>query len=151
MASADCIDSPQATAKEHPWGLLTIPNVGWQPRNIRSQPPAIVQHLPGEILIAMAILYNGSDHAKLRRRWAVVTTHGLMLIHDIPEDQRPNDPAAFPPGTRLIDGKAEDTAIVENTPRHDLARVPREWTIPLRPLVLSSPVVIPARKGDADV
>lgn len=151
MAAAQCItalpditsDAPVFSLSRLPWGLLTIPNrSGWNPKNERSQPPtSLAMIAPAEIVTEFALAYNRSNYARETRRWAVVSGDGAMLILvDIPAQERPTDPAAFPRGTRLVSAhQAKDLAAVENADRHRLAIIPREWTVVLRPLVSRHP------------
>lgn len=147
MAAAQCTtappdvtpDVPISSISRLPWGLLTVPNRnGWKPKNERSQPPgSLLMVAPAEIVTEFALAYNRSQYAREHRRWAVVSGDGaLLILVDIPAADRPDDPGAFPEGTRIVSAyQAKDLAAAENAERYRLASVPREWTVVLRPLV----------------
>ena len=91
----------------------------------------------GELSVVFAREYNQSEHSQQKKRWAVVTTSRVVLIIcGIDPATRPSDPTAFPPyvTTGLTFDQANATAEQQNAPRFEHARIPRQWTIPLKPL-----------------
>lgn len=116
-------------------GLVTINNLDWEPKSRLDVPPSPTMNLGMDIAAQFAIAYNQSDFARQKRRWCVVTNRGTCLIlTGIPADQRPLNPCDFPPIVQqgLTFPEAEKAADEQNTERHRLARIPRNWTVALR-------------------
>lgn len=120
-----------------PYGLLTVDNLhDWKPSKLGSQPPSCMPSGTSNLLIDLCLLHNASEYAKVKERWAVLMTSGGVLLLPCPADRRPTDPAAFPPGVRLApQSLVQQFAAEENGPRFELAKIPRRWTLALRPLV----------------
>lgn len=117
--------------------VVTITNEIFKPKNARSIPPSLTDGLGGELSVVFATAYNASEHARQKKRWAVVTTSQVVLIIcGIEPETRPSDPTAFPPSvtTGLTFDQANALAEQQNGPRHKHARIPRQWAIPLKPL-----------------
>ena len=117
--------------------VVTITNEVFKPKNARSVPPSLTDGMGGELSVVFAREYNQSEHAQQKKRWACVTTSQVVLIIcGIDTATRPSDPTAFPPcvTTGLTFDQANATAEQQNAPRFEHARIPRQWTIPLKPL-----------------
>ncbi|MBX3448104.1 MAG: hypothetical protein KF777_01020 [Planctomycetaceae bacterium] len=128
--SEQLFDSP-------PYGLLTVDNLNdWKPSKISSQPPSCMPVGTSNLLVDHCLLHNASEYAKVKERRAVLLISGAVLLLPCRADQWPSDPAAFPPGTRLApQSLVLQFAAEENGPRFELAKIPRRWTLALRPLV----------------
>ncbi|WP_373650571.1 hypothetical protein [Schlesneria sp. DSM 10557] len=116
-------------------GTVTIQNVSWEPANSRDVPPSVTDELGMELAGQYVLLYNQSDISRRKRRWAVLTNRGsVVILSGISPQDRPADPADFPPCVQagLTFRVAEDAANRANKTRYDLARIPRQWTISLR-------------------
>lgn len=115
---------------------VTIPNeAAFRPKSPETTIPASVTNMPIGDLGRLAISLNAGTWAAAKRVWAAITENGsLVLLPCLPE-QRPEDPAAFPVGTRILEkNEAIVEAYNENRARLAVALIPREWTIPIRPL-----------------
>ncbi|WP_373653377.1 hypothetical protein [Schlesneria sp. DSM 10557] len=116
-------------------GTLTIQNVSWEPANSRDVPPSVTDELGMELAAQYVLLYNQSETSRNRRRWALLTNRGsVVILSGIALQDRPANPADFP---KCVQGNltfrtAEDTANAANKVRFALARIPRQWTISLR-------------------
>ena len=118
------------------FGVVEIENSSWIPRKRDSAPPSCTSGMGTAISMTLARAYNVSEHAVLHNRWMLVTMAGeCLILAGITE--RPSDPAAFPKCVRTGLRKSEAMQIrdEENEQRHLLARVPRSWTIAVRPMV----------------
>jgi hypothetical protein len=116
-------------------GLVTIKNSDWRPSKPSAVPKSITQGMGMSLSAQFAIVYNQSELARMLRRWAVVTTRGTVLIlADIPNTERPINPAEFPECVQvgLSSDEADLAASEENGSRLEVAIVPRRWTIAVR-------------------
>lgn len=118
------------------FGLITVRVENWSPKNARSNPPSITDGMSTEISRQFCLAFNASEHARQRKRWALLTNSGSVLILT-GLDERPIDPSAFPGTVRRVHTQAEANRIMEleNAERHRYARIPREWTVAVCPLV----------------
>lgn len=136
QAEADGIRRPAAVQRSLGLFVIEIPNDGtFKPKVPDSTPPSKANGLPVDELCQLAVILNSGEWARYRRVWAAVTGGGgLMLLPCDPKD-RPADPRAFPPRTRIMErDEAKTLAVEENTERLAVAYTPRTWTITLRPL-----------------
>lgn len=132
------------------FGLVTVTVENWKPKNARSVPPSLTDGLGMWTSAQWAMLFNASAVARHRGHWACVTVRGgVVVLSGIRLQDRPVDVGTFP--AVCVQGgltfhAAEQMAIGANGPRIELARVPREWTIPVR---LASSVEQETIGGDA--
>lgn len=129
------------------FGVITVRVENWAPKNARSCPPSLTDGMSAELSIQFALAYNASEHAAQRKRWALVTHSGTILILTGLED-RPSDPAAFPGSVVRVHTLAEANRVMEleNGERHRHAKIPREWCIAVRPLAISAESELSALK-----
>jgi hypothetical protein len=116
-------------------GVVTIRNSEWKPTKPAAIPKSMTQGLGISLSAHFAMIYNQSEMARIHRRWAVLTTRGtVMILANIPDAERPTNPAAFPPCVQSgMSSDAADLAAVEaNGPRLQVAIIPRQWTIAVR-------------------
>lgn len=116
-------------------GLVTITVDKWEPKSRLDVPPSPTTSMGMELSAQFAIAFNQSEFARQRRRWCVVTNRGTcLMLTGIPAEHRPLNPCDFPPCVeqRLTYPEAELIAETQNTERHRLARIPRNWTVALR-------------------
>lgn len=116
-------------------GTITVDNPTWAPPKATSVPPSLTETLGMQLSATFAILFNQSAHARGKRRWAVVTSRGtVVILAGVKPEQRPANPADFPPCVTagLTHREAEDFTREANEPRFALAHIPRQWTISLR-------------------
>lgn len=109
----------------------------YRPKSVKSVPSSKwLADSPLELKAGYGILFNGSEVAKLKGQWLCLATNGSLILLDVPPEDRPEDPSAFPPGavTGLSFESAVQAQAEENADRLNLARVPRNWTIALRSL-----------------
>lgn len=113
-------------------GLVNIIVENWKPKSARDVPPSCTDRLGMFLSAQFAMLLNQSMYSR-KRRWALVTTRGTVLIVSGITD-RPINPSDFPSCVQggLSFEVAEQLAIEANTPRFELSRVPREWTVAVR-------------------
>lgn len=113
-------------------GIVTLIVENWTPKSARDVPPSCCDRLGMFLSAQFAMLMNQSAYSR-KRRWALVTTRGGALIISGIKD-RPVNPADFPSCVQsgLTYDEAEQLAIQANTPRFELSRVPREWTVAVR-------------------
>lgn len=120
------------------WGLVTIEVIDFTPSGLKSRPPSITDGIAGhQVSQIFAIAFNRSDFARNKRRWALVNDVGtVVMLNSITDDERPLAPNAFPPFVKsgLTMHEAVNQANELNAPRLKLARVPRQWSIPVRPI-----------------
>jgi hypothetical protein len=133
----DALRQPRKAKLDLPvFGVLTIDNQDWSPRRFDDIPPSLTQGLGMELSAHFALIYNQSSMAVNKRRWALVTTRGTVLVLcGLQLADRPSNPAAFPAGFvqgGLTYDEAERFALEANEPRWQLSRIPRQWTIALR-------------------
>lgn len=118
------------------FGVVTVTVNDWKPKNARAVPPSLTDGLGMWTSAQWAMLFNASAVARHRKQWACVTTRGtVVVLSGIRLQDRPADVGTFP--AVCVQGglsfhAAEAMAIGANAPRIELARVPREWTIPVR-------------------
>ena len=114
---------------------MTITNLDWVPKKSSDVPPSPTKGYGWKLSADFCRLFNQSEFARRRRRWAVLTNRGdALILCGIRDEDRPLDPAAFPPCVQdgLTYHDAETMAINDNAARFAVARVPRQWTISLR-------------------
>lgn len=113
-------------------GLVSIIVENWKPKSARDVPPSMTDRMGMFLSAQFAMLLNQSMYSR-KRRWALVTTRGTTLIISGITD-RPINPSDFPSCVQggLSFEVAEQLAIEANTPRFELSRIPREWTIAVR-------------------
>lgn len=127
----------QKLAAERLRGLITIDcNGGFRPQSHRSEPEgAVGLNFSKELAMEFALTFNESAYAARKNKWAVVTTHGALLLLPCDAEQRPPSPWMFHPAARELPDSdhesAQELAAVENAPRFEQAQVPRFWTVPL--------------------
>ena len=129
-----------ATDNPKPWGLVTLNVTNWHPNGPGSCPPSLTNGFSFEVSRQFAIAYNKSLQSRQRHRWAVVMTNSTILfLSNINHEDRPEDPAGFPPCVKVgfTQREAEETMISENRERHRVAHVPRSWTVALKPMTES--------------
>lgn len=118
------------------FALITIPAPdGWKPRNERSTPPNVIGGIDIDLLANLAVLFNASERAKARHRWAVVTDNGgFFILNEFPDEARPEEPSGLPDGCvrGLSRREAQDLAGSENEQAFRLSKCPRYWTIVIR-------------------
>lgn len=111
----------------------------FRPKNVDTVPSDGYNGVPHELSCRFAAMYNADWHSIKNNTWACVAIHGqTIFLRCIYPIDRPNLPDDFPPGTRtgLTYEEALELQASENLKRLKLARVPRNWTIALRPLVM---------------
>lgn len=116
-------------------GLVTVIVDNWTPKSARSVPPSVTDHLTMWLSTQWAILFNQSAFARRKKRWAVVTARGTVIVLcNIQLRDRPVNPADMPNCciTDLTFDTADRLAIAANTPRVEHSRVPRQWTVCIR-------------------
>ena len=113
-------------------GLVNIIVENWKPKSARDVPPSMTDRMGMFLSAQFAMLLNQSMYSR-KRRWALVTTRGTVLIVSGITD-RPINPSDFPSCVQggLSFEVAEQLAIEANAPRFELSRVPREWTVAVR-------------------
>jgi hypothetical protein len=117
------------------FGVVTVTNEAWKPKSAKDVPPSLTDGLGMFLSARWAMLFNASPVACHRRHWACVTNRGTVIVlSGIRLQDRPVDVSGFPQCVQagLTFHEAEQLAIGANTPRIELARVPREWTIAVR-------------------
>jgi len=123
------------------YGVVEFENgTGWVPKKIDSTPPSVTCGMGTIVSVQLALAYNASEHAAAKGRWMLVTGNGeTLILCGIKGDDRPSDPAAFPECIRagLTRHESDDIRSQENELRFKLARVPRSWTVAVRPTDLS--------------
>lgn len=128
-------------SKKHPWrdvpvfGIVRIINLSWSPERAGDVPESLSDGLGMELSAQFAMIYNVSDLARRKRRWACVTTRGTIIyLSGIRPEDRPANPGAFPPIVQsgLTQHEADSVMEAENRPRFELSRVPRQWSIAVR-------------------
>lgn len=126
---------PTEQSGEGEYGVITLQVQDWVPKNARSVPPSITDGMGTAISRILAVTFNASENASERRRWALLTNSGTVLLLTGVE-QRPSTPTDFPPNVRrvLTKAEAEKRAEIENQDRFRLARIPREWSVAVCPL-----------------
>ena len=118
------------------WGVVTIQVINFKPKGLRSLPPSISDSAGSEVACLFAHAFNRSEFAKNHRRWALVSREGsIVTLSSIDETDRPTDPSGFPP---IVTGGLtvhESTNMADdlNRPRFEQARIPRLWSIAVRP------------------
>ena len=119
-------------------GVLTIiPDTKFSPTGIRSVPDVLIIGVTLEVSISFAVAYNQSKPAITKGRWALVSTTGkVVILCGVDASTRPTDPTAYPECvvTGLTHDQAVEMSDKQNRPRLEHARVPRFWSIPVRPL-----------------
>lgn len=116
--------------------VLEIP-VDWtfKPRTADATPPSKASGLPIGELGRFAIAINSGEWSVHKRVWAAVTDNGGLLLLPCKPEDRPSDPTAFLPGTRVMEkDEAKSQAVEENRDRLVVSHVPRTWSVTLRPL-----------------
>lgn len=130
------LQKPEPAWRRNPdCGLVTIKNDNWIPQSETDLPHSMTQGLGMELSAHFAMVYNQSTMARNKRRWAVVTNRGTVLIlTGIKLADRPTNPADFPSFVEsgLTFNQAEQRAAEANAPRLALAIVPRDWAIAVR-------------------
>lgn len=107
----------------------------FKPRTADATPPSKASGLPIGELGRFAIAINSGEWSVHKRVWAAVTDNGGLLLLPCKPEDRPSDPTAFLPGTRLAErDEAKSLAIEENRDRLAVSHVPKQWTVALRPL-----------------
>ena len=125
--------TPADTDWPKTWGVVTVSIVDFEPKSVTSVPPSMTDSAGPHVSAMFAHCLNRSEFYRSRRRWALLTGSGSVLTVNVVDD-RPNDPAAFPDCVQgdLTMKAANELAIELNRPRLKLARIPREWSIPVR-------------------
>jgi hypothetical protein len=116
-------------------GVAVVLNDKWKPGSVNDVPPSFASGLDMAMLGQFAMLFNQSQIARTRRRWALVTNRGtLLFLTGIKPNERPIHPADFPACVAggLNYNQAESMAREANEHRHATAHVPRQWSVSLR-------------------
>lgn len=109
----------------------------FKPANSDTVPSEGLSGMPADLVCRFAAMYNAHHHARQNRRWACVGVSGQMFfLYGVEMIDRPEDPAAYPreATTGLTYEEAIALQVKANDERLKVARVPRQWTIALRPL-----------------
>lgn len=127
--------NPQLWREQPICGVVTINNQDWRPNGVRSVPPSLVNGLGMTLAAKWVMLFNASPTARRRRHWAVLTTRATVLIlTGIKLQDRPVNVCDFPACSvgGLLPAQAEQMATDANSPRHEVAQIPRFWTVAIR-------------------
>lgn len=117
------------------FGVVTIQNMDWAPESAHDLPPSVADGLGMEVSSQFVMMFNQSATARQRRRWAMLTNRGTVLIlTGVKPDERPIHSADFHASVQggMTFHEAESTANKANEARYALARIPRQWTIAVR-------------------
>jgi len=139
--------TPKSTRDRGPvFAVIEIECQGdYKPKASDSIPCEALATMPADLVCRFAAMYNADRSAKNNRRWACVGISGPMFFLGMSAIDRPTDPEAYPPGcqTGLTYEEAIAAMIAANEARLKVARVPRRWTVALRPLNIMEGTVNP--------
>lgn len=102
----------------------------FRPRKVGTPLSSMMPGMPRDVLEPIARHYNASEFAQKKSRWAVVLAScGIVELHDIPAEERPERLSGLPYLVRdgLLKSEALEAVEELNGPILKVSRVPRVW------------------------
>jgi len=111
----------------------------WRPKGAMTKPPMRATGLPLDLASELVIRLNRQSIEEDRRRWAVVVGqgnwYGVLTFPLAVTEERPDDPAAWPPTMKMVDltpGEAGIRCRDLNRSIRETAFIPRIWGVVVR-------------------
>jgi len=97
-------------------------------------PAGELANVPAALAARFVADFNASQYARDRKRVALLTDCGVIMLNSVPADDRPDAASGFTPATEcdLTQNEARQAAQERNAEILKFASVPRVWNVILR-------------------